>query len=34
MRGSGEAEDPQFFFSFSPQGYAVGLDVSLYGMTH
>ena len=29
-----EAEDPQFFFSFSPQGYAVGLDVVLYGMTH
>lgn len=29
-----EAADPQFFFSFSPQGYAVGLDVVLYGMTH
>ena len=29
-----EAEDPQFFFNFSPQGYAVGLDVVLYGMTH
>ena len=29
-----EGEDPQFFFSFSPQGYAVGLDVVLYGMTH
>jgi hypothetical protein len=29
-----EAEDPQFFFRFSPQGYAVGLDVVLYGMTH
>jgi hypothetical protein len=29
-----EAEDPQFFFSFSPQGYAVGLDVVLYGMLH
>lgn len=29
-----EAEDPQFFLSFSPQGYAVGLDVVLYGMTH
>jgi hypothetical protein len=29
-----EAEDPQFFFLFSPQGYAVGLDVVLYGMTH
>jgi hypothetical protein len=29
-----EAEDPQFFLRFSPQGYAVGLDVFLYGMTH
>ena len=29
-----EAEDPQFFLRFSPQGYAVGLDVVLYGMTH
>jgi hypothetical protein len=29
-----EAADPRSFFSFSPQGYAVGLDVFLYGMTH
>ncbi|HJU42803.1 MAG TPA: DUF4159 domain-containing protein [Vicinamibacterales bacterium] len=29
-----EAEDPQFFLNFSPQGYAVGLDVVLYGMMH
>ena len=29
-----EAADPRFFLSFSPQGYAVGLDVVLYGMTH
>jgi hypothetical protein len=29
-----EAADPRFFFSFSPQGYAVGLDVFVYGMTH
>jgi hypothetical protein len=29
-----EAADPRFFFSFSPQGYAVGLDVFLYAMTH
>jgi len=29
-----EAEDPRFFLNFSPQGYAVGLDVVLYGMTH
>jgi len=29
-----EGEDPQFFYSFSPSGYAVGLDIVLYGMTH
>ena len=29
-----EAADPRFLFSFSPNGYAVGLDVFLYGMTH
>jgi len=29
-----EGDDPQFFLNFSPQGYAVGLDVVLYGMTH
>jgi hypothetical protein len=29
-----EAADPRFFFSFSPQGYAVGLDVFLYALTH
>jgi hypothetical protein len=29
-----EGEDPQFFYNFSPNGYAVGLDVVLYGMTH
>jgi hypothetical protein len=29
-----EAADPRFFLSFSPQGYAVGLNVVLYGMTH
>lgn len=29
-----EGEDPQFFLNFSPNGYAVGLDVVLYGMTH
>jgi hypothetical protein len=29
-----EAADPKFFFSFSPQGYAVGLDVVLYALTH
>ena len=29
-----EGEDPRFFFSFSPNGYAVGIDTVLYGMTH
>jgi len=29
-----EAEDPQYFFSFSPDAYAVGIDVLLYSMTH
>jgi len=29
-----EGEDPQYFYSFSPDGYAVGLNVALYSMTH
>jgi hypothetical protein len=29
-----EADDPQFFFHFSPNGYAVGLNSVLYAMTH
>jgi hypothetical protein len=29
-----EAADPQFFLEFSPNGYAVGLNVVLYAMTH
>lgn len=29
-----EGEDPDFFFNFSPQGYAVGLNVVLYAMSH
>lgn len=29
-----EGEDPQFFFHFSPNGYAVGLNSVLYSMTH
>jgi hypothetical protein len=29
-----EAEDPEFFYSFSPQGYAVGLNAVLYAMSH
>ena len=29
-----EGEDPEFFFSFSPDGYAVGLNIVLYSMTY
>jgi len=29
-----EGEDPDFFHSFSPDGYALGIDVVLYAMTH
>lgn len=28
-----EAEDPQYFFTFSPDAYAVGIDILLYAMT-
>jgi hypothetical protein len=29
-----EGEDPEFFYSFSPDGYAVGINVMMYTMTH
>jgi hypothetical protein len=29
-----EGEDPNFFYSFSPKGYALGINVFLYAMTH
>jgi hypothetical protein len=29
-----EAEDPDYFHQFSPEAYAVGIDVLLYSMTH
>jgi Domain of unknown function (DUF4159) len=29
-----EGEDPDFFLQFSPDGYALGIDVLLYAMTH
>jgi hypothetical protein len=29
-----EGEDPDFFHRFSPPGYALGLDVMLYALTH
>jgi phosphoribosylformylglycinamidine (FGAM) synthase-like amidotransferase family enzyme len=27
-----EGQNPEYFLSFSPQGYAVGLNVALYAM--
>ena len=29
-----EGEDPQFFYQFSPDGYALGIDILLYALTH
>ena len=29
-----EGEDPRYFYQFSPEGYAVGINVVLYAMTH
>jgi hypothetical protein len=29
-----EGEDPQFFFSFSPDGYAIAINVVMYTMSH
>lgn len=29
-----EGEDPRFFYQFSPDGYAVGINVMMYAMTH
>jgi hypothetical protein len=29
-----EGEDPRFFYNFSPEGYAVGINIVLYAMTH
>jgi hypothetical protein len=29
-----EHEDPNFFYTFSPDGYALGINVMLYAMTH
>jgi hypothetical protein len=29
-----EGEDPDFFYQFSPRGYALGIDVLLHAMTH
>ena len=29
-----EGEDPEYFYSFSPDGYAVGMNIVLYAMSH
>jgi hypothetical protein len=29
-----EGEDREYFFRFSPEGYAIGINVVLYAMTH
>ena len=29
-----EGEDPEYFYSFSPNAYAVGINIVLYAMTH
>jgi hypothetical protein len=29
-----EGEDPRYFYSFSPEGYAVAINAVLYGLTH
>ena len=29
-----EGEDPRYFYSFSPRGYAVGINAIMYAMTH
>jgi hypothetical protein len=29
-----EGEDPEYFFSFSPEAYALGINILLYAMTH
>ena len=29
-----ETEDPAYFLQFSVEGYALGIDVLLYAMTH
>jgi hypothetical protein len=29
-----EAEDPQYFYRFSPDAYSVGIDIVVYAMTH
>jgi hypothetical protein len=34
MPGSAKERIPRYFYQFSPRGYAVGINVMLYAMTH
>jgi hypothetical protein len=29
-----EGQNPEYFLAFSPEGYAIGLNVALYAMMH
>ena len=29
-----EGEDPRYFVTFGPKGYAVGINTALYALTH
>jgi hypothetical protein len=29
-----EGEDPDFFYNFSPTGYALGVNILLHALTH
>ena len=29
-----EGEDPRYFYQFSPDGYAVGINIVMYALTH
>ena len=29
-----EAEDPSYFYAFSPDGYAIGINFIVYNLTH
>jgi len=29
-----EGEEPEYFYAFSPNGYALGMNVAVYAMTH
>ena len=29
-----EGEDPEYFYTYSPNGYAVAMNIMLYAMSH